>query len=62
MNSLASSVSAFLVTFAGVDTAVIALVLWPPNPQEKTGLRTHGLLIVIAVIVVTGISLVTGGR
>jgi hypothetical protein len=54
--SITASLSIAVAVFLGLESAVLALMAWPPGH----GKRTHGALIAVAVIVLLALSLFTG--
>jgi hypothetical protein len=54
--SITASLSIAVAVFLGLESAVLALMAWPPGH----GKRTHGALIAVALIVLLALSLFTG--
>jgi hypothetical protein len=53
--SIAASLSTAVAVFLGLEAAALALMTWPPGQ----GKRTHGALMLIALIVLVALSLLT---
>jgi hypothetical protein len=54
--SITASLSTAVAVFLGLEGAALALMAWPPS-QAK---RTHGALMLVALIVLLALSLLTG--
>jgi hypothetical protein len=54
--SITASLATAVAVFVGLEAAVLALTLWPPGQ----GKRTHGVLILVALIILLALSLLTG--